>query len=225
MLSTRESTAARTGNIVKVNAGDVILEGYLETPPEPVGIVVFAHGSGSSRHSPRNRHVASILNRGGLGTLLFDLLTVQEELIDVRTRELRFDIPLLASRVTAAIDWIGTRPDTEQLKVGTFGASTGAAAALIAAANRPSRVGAVVSRGGRVDLAGESLRHVRAPTLCIVGELDTEVLALNRRALMDIVGKKRLEVIGGATHLFEEPGTLIRAAEFARDWFLEHLGS
>jgi dienelactone hydrolase len=185
--------------------------------------VVFAHGSGSGRFSPRNRAVADVLVRAGLATLLMDLLTAAEEAVDMRTAHLRFDVGLLGDRVVATIDWLAGDEATRDLTVGCFGASTGAAAALIAAASRPERVGAVVSRGGRPDLAGDALRRVTAPTLLIVGGNDPEVLELNRMALAALPGEARLEIVPGATHLFEEPGALERVALLARDWFLAHL--
>jgi dienelactone hydrolase len=185
---------------------------------------VFAHGSGSGRFSPRNRAVAGVLAGSGLATLLMDLLTEQEEAVDLRTRHLRFNIGLLARRVVATVDWLASEPSTSELPAGTFGASTGAAAALIAAAERPARVRAVVSRGGRPDLAGDALRRVRAPTLLIVGGNDPEVLRLNEHALAALAGEARLEIIPGATHLFEEQGALERVAQLARDWFVHHLG-
>ena len=200
------------------------IHGDLAVPGNAVGVVAFAHGSGSSRHSPRNRHVAATLHESGLGTLLVDLLTAEEEQVDLRTRELRFDVGLLARRLSAAAAWLAGRAETSSLPVGYFGASTGAAAALVAAAEHGERVGAVVSRGGRPDLAGASLARVRAPTLLIVGGNDPVVLDLNRRALAELEVEKRLEVVPGATHLFEEPGALERVAELARDWFARHLG-
>jgi dienelactone hydrolase len=199
------------------------LEGMLEIPGNALGLALFAHGSGSGRFSPRNRAVAEALARAGLGTLLMDLLTEHEEAVDLRTRRLRFDIGLLGRRVVATVDWLASAPSTRQLPVGCFGASTGAAAALIAAAERPARVGAVVSRGGRPDLAGEALRRVRAPTLLIVGGNDPEVLRLNEEALAALPGEARLEVLPGAGHLFEQPGELERVSLLARDWFLRHL--
>jgi dienelactone hydrolase len=208
---------------VEIPADGVRLAGDLVVPPAARGIVVFAHGSGSGRFSPRNRAVAGVLVRAGLATLLMDLLTPEEEAVDLRTRQLRFDIGLLARRVIASIDWLAADPSAKDLLVGCFGASTGAAAALIAAAERPERVGAVVSRGGRPDLAGEALGRVHAPTLLIVGGNDPEVLRLNMEALAALGGEARLEVVPGATHLFEEPGALERVAALARDWFLEHL--
>ena len=208
---------------VTVHAGTARLQGVLTLPARATGLVLFAHGSGSSRLSPRNRYVAEVLNQGGLATLLFDLLTPDEERVDQVTRELRFDISLLATRLTGGIDWVATLPATRDLKVGLFGASTGAAAALIAAAGRPETVRAVVSRGGRPDLADEILPQVEAPVLLIVGGLDDEVLALNESARRQLRTKARLEIVAGASHLFEEPGTLERAARLACRWFQEHL--
>jgi dienelactone hydrolase len=214
-------TAARS---VTIPADGVQLAGDLTLPPGAPGVVVFAHGSGSGRFSPRNRAVASFLADAGLGTLLMDLLTEDEESVDLRTRHLRFDIGLLGRRVVASIDWLAAEPATRDLEVGCFGASTGAAAALLAAAERPERVGAVVSRGGRPDLAGDALPRVTAPTLLIVGGRDIEVLRLNQMAMAALGGEARLEVVPGASHLFEEPGALQRVAVLARDWFLGHLG-
>ena len=199
------------------------LAGDLVVPPGAHGVVLFAHGSGSSRHSPRNRRVAAALREAGLATLLVDLLTPDEEALDVRTAELRFDIALLAERVVAAVAWLRATADTRDLAVGCFGASTGAAAALVAAAERPDDVAAVVSRGGRPDLAGAALTRVHAPTLLVVGGADTVVLELNRQALAVLPGEKRLDVVPGASHLFEEPGALDRVAELARDWFSLYL--
>jgi dienelactone hydrolase len=186
-------------------------------------MVLFAHGSGSSRHSSRNKFVADELQTSGLATLLIDLLTWEEEAIDQQTGHLRFDIPLLARRLVAATDWLTEEPSTRSLRIGYFGASTGAGAALIAVAEGPERVGAVVSRGGRPDLAGPALSRVRAPTLLIVGAQDPQVLQLNRAAMARIPAETRLEIIPGATHLFEEPGTLEEVARLARDWFLRNL--
>jgi dienelactone hydrolase len=201
----------------------VTLEGQLARPPGASGGVLFAHGSGSSRHSSRNRFVAEVLQAAGLATLLMDLLTAEEEVVDARTARLRFDIGLLADRLAGATDWLAAEPDTRQLRVGHFGASTGAAAALVAAAARPEVVHAVVSRGGRPDLAAEALGQVRAPTLLIVGERDEHVLELNRRAARQLRAQQRLEIVPGASHLFEEPGTLDRVARLAREWFALHL--
>ena len=208
---------------VTVAAGDARLEGDLTVPREAIGTVVFAHGSGSGRFSPRNQYVATELVRGGLATLLMDLLTSAEEAIDRRTAHLRFDIRLLSERVIAAIDWLEADEQVGSLHVGCFGASTGAAAALVAAAERPQRVAAVVSRGGRPDLAGEALRRVTAPTLLIVGGRDPEVLRLNQQAQTLLTGESRLEIVPVATHLFEEPGALEQVAALARDWFVRHL--
>jgi putative phosphoribosyl transferase len=209
--------------LVQVPAGAVTLEGNLTVPEQPRGVVLFAHGSGSSRHSPRNRYVARLLNEAKLATFLIDLLTLHEEVIDSRTARLRFDIELLAERLVDATDWLTQLPDTKDLRVGYFGASTGAAAALAAAALRPDPVGAIVSRGGRPDLAGAALMRVRAPTLLIVGEKDVQVIELNRAALAQLRCEKRLVVVPGATHLFEEPGALDVVAQLARDWFERHL--
>jgi putative phosphoribosyl transferase len=215
---------------VDVSVGDAGLMGLLSLPSAARGIVVFSHGTGSGRLSPRNRAVADMLVEAGFGTLLVDLLTADEEAQDLAGGRVRFDIPLLAERVIGAIDWLVTEgrfgelpPSAAYLPVGCFGASTGAAAALIAAAERPERVAAVVSRGGRPDLAGTALTRVVAPTLLIVGGRDTEVLRLNRRAQAALAGPSRLEIVEGASHLFEEPGALERVAELARDWFLGHL--
>jgi putative phosphoribosyl transferase len=218
------STAARGGSerAVLVPAGSVTLEGDLTLPPGAIGVVLFAHGSGSSRHSPRNRYVAHLLNEGRLGTLLLDLLTTQEEAVDRRTGHLRFDINLLAERLVAATDWLQREPDTNRLPFGYFGASTGAAAALVAAAERPQVVRAVVSRGGRPDLAGPALPRVQAPTLLIVGGEDVQVIELNRQALAQLRVEARLVIIPGATHLFEEPGALDQVAAYARQWFERH---
>lgn len=199
------------------------LGGILDTSQNARGIVLFAHGSGSSRYSPRNQFVAHLLREAGLATLLIDLLTPDEEAIDVRTRQLRFDISLLAERLIDATDWLLHNPDTQDLRIGYFGSSTGAGAALVAAARHPGAVGAVVSRGGRPDLAGAALAHVRAPTLLIVGGQDTAVLELNREALAQLNAPKQLEIVPGATHLFEEPGALVQVARLARDWFIQHL--
>ena len=208
---------------VTVTAGPVGLEGDLTVPPQARGLVVFAHGSGSSRHSPRNRFVAEALHEARLATLLMDLLTEDEETEDLRTRRLRFDVGLLGERVVAALDWLGAREEVSALPIGTFGASTGAAAALIAAAQRPERVGAVVSRGGRPDLAGDALELVRAPTLLIVGDRDVTVIGMNHEAMEHLRCEVALELVSGASHLFEEPGTLERVAELAADWFARHL--
>jgi pimeloyl-ACP methyl ester carboxylesterase len=201
---------------VEIPAGNVGLAATVTVPPDGRGTVVFAHGSGSGRHSPRNQFVATALNHAGFATVLADLLTPEEERIDVRTTEHRFNIALLADRVVNLIDWVAG-------DVGLFGASTGAAAALMAAAERPAGVKAVVSRGGRPDLAGASLPRVTAPTLLIVGSRDETVLDLNRKAEQQLRCESQLEVVPGATHLFEEPGSLERVAELASAWFIQHL--
>jgi pimeloyl-ACP methyl ester carboxylesterase len=213
------------GDEVLVPAGDAELPATVSRPDGERGVVLFAHGSGSSRHSPRNRYVAEVLHEARFATVLADLLTPEEERLDLHTGRLRFDIGLLARRVTALVDWTtatGT-PPLGSLPVGLFGASTGAAAALVAAAERPDAVLAVVSRGGRPDLAGDALERVRAPTLLIVGGRDEVVLELNRQAYERLPSEKRLEVVPGATHLFEEPGTLEKVAELAAAWFGDHL--
>jgi putative phosphoribosyl transferase len=202
---------------------DVASQGDLVVPDGAPGIVVFAHGSGSSRRSRRNRMVAEQLQGRGLATLLFDLLTEDEERVDDRTGDLRFDIAFLSMRLDGAADWVAADPATSSLPVGYFGASTGAAAALVSAARRPDAIRVIVSRGGRPDLAGEALGHVRAPTLLLVGGLDLEVLELNRQALERMTAERRLEVVPGATHLFDEPGTLEEVARLAGGWFAEHL--
>jgi dienelactone hydrolase len=210
---------------VRVPAGPVTLEGNLSVPDAAVGTVLFAHGSGSSRFSPRNRYVARLLNEAKFATLLVDLLTADEEAADRVTGHLRFDIGLLADRLIRATDWLRTQPELGRLRIGYFGASTGAAAALVAAAERPEIVGAVVSRGGRPDLAAPVLPLVRAPTLLIVGGADTTVIELNRQALAQLRVEKQLVIIPGATHLFEEPGALDQVAAYARDWFARHLAA
>jgi dienelactone hydrolase len=210
---------------VTIAAGDVMLFGDLTLPEGASGLVVFVHGSGSSRFSSRNRWVAGELVRAGLGTLLMDLLTPEEEVEDDRTRRLRFDIPMLARRVVATLRWLAAESRTSGLRYGCFGASTGGGAALIAAAESPELVGAVVSRGGRPDLAGPLLREVRAPTLLIVGGADPVVLELNQDAYRQLRCEKRLEVVRGATHLFEEPGTLDQVARLAQEWFSTHLSA
>ncbi len=208
---------------IKVRAEGIELEGSLSVPDSVQGIVVFAHGSGSSRFSPRNRAVAQFLNEGGLATLLFDLLTAEENDIDMQTRKLRFDIGLLSRRLIGAVDWLGKQASVCDLQIGLFGASTGAAAALIAAARRPEAVAAVVSRGGRADLAGEDLPLVEAPTLLIVGGLDQAVIGMNRWAASQMRIEPRLEIVAGASHLFEEPGTMEQVARLTRDWFVQYL--
>jgi len=208
---------------VSVPVGEVTLEGTIGIPANASGIVLFAHGSGSSRFSPRNRYVAATLRQAGLATLLLDLLSPAEEEVDEVTRLHRFDIAMLADRLIVTIDWLRSQPETAELSIGLFGASTGAGAALVAAAERPVQVAAVVSRGGRPDLAGEALPRVEAPTLLIVGSLDDVVIELNESARAHMHGDVRLEIVQGATHLFEEPGTLERVAALARGWFLQYL--
>ncbi len=226
--------AAKTRNImnpeqklenhaVQISLDSARLEGNLTIPPAAEGIVLFAHGSGSSRHSPRNKFVAQTLRDGHLATLLIDLLTPEEEEIDMRTQKLRFDIDFLALRVISITDWLIRQPNTEDLRIGCFGSSTGAAACLIAAKERPKTIHAIVSRGGRPDLAASALPTVEAPTLLIVGGDDLPVLAMNRDALSVLRCEKRLEIIPGATHLFPEPGALEKVSGFAREWFVQHL--
>ena len=199
------------------------LSGDLAIPERAAGMVLFAHGSGSSRHSPRNRYVASVLQQGGFATLLLDLLTAAEEVVDFNTAHFRFDIGLLGERLLEATDWLSREPATRRLSIGYFGASTGAAAALVAAAERPSLIGAVVSRGGRPDLAGSALSRVQAPTLLIVGGNDRQVIGLNQQALARLRCEKQFSIVPGATHLFEEPGTLEQVSKLASDWFAQHL--
>jgi putative phosphoribosyl transferase len=210
---------------VRVLAGPVGLDGDLATTADARGVVLFAHGSGSGRHSPRNREVAATLGRVGFATLLLDLLTLEEEAADRRSGRLRFDVELLAGRLLAAAGWLATDQRTAGLPIGLFGASTGAGAAVLAAAERPQTVAAVVSRGGRPDLAGAALARVQAPTLLIVGALDPQVLELNRAALGRLGSEASLEVVPGASHLFEEPGTLERVAELAVGWFTRWLAA
>ena len=211
------------GDLVHVSVNGETVEANLSIPEGANGIVLFAHGTGSSRHSPRNNYVADELRDGGLATLLIDLLTEEEKEIDRRTRRIRFDIERLANRVTGATDWLLGHEKTEDLNLGIFGSSTGAAGALIAAARRPEAVDAVVSRGGRVDLAEEVFGRVRAPALFIVGGDDFQVRELNRQALRHMEGDNEMEVVPGAGHLFEGPGELDQVAELARDWFQSHL--
>jgi putative phosphoribosyl transferase len=208
---------------VQLTVSGFTLHGDLTVPQTPRGLVIFAHGSGSSRHSSRNRSVAEALQRGHMATLLMDLLTEAEERVDVMTAEFRFDIPLLGGRIVSTIGWSRTEPTIAPLPVGLFGASTGAAAALIGAAERPADVQAVVSRGGRPDLAGTALGHVAAPTLLIVGGRDEVVIELNRKAAAHLRGLNELVIVPGATHLFEEPGTLDQVAQLATEWFARHL--
>lgn len=210
---------------VQISVGRAVLSGNLTIPENAMALVLFAHGSGSSRHSPRNQFVARTLNRAGLGTLLFDLLTPEEEALDIDTREHRFNIDLLAERLVHATKWAREQEETRDLNIGYFGSSTGGAAALVAAAEIPEDIGAVVSRGGRPDLAGDALPKVQAPTLLVVGGNDDVVIELNERARDQMRCEVKLEIISGATHLFEEPGALEQVAKLASDWFSLHLNS
>ena len=209
--------------LVHVGIGSVTLDGNLLVPSGASGIVLFAHGSGSSRFSSRNRYVASTLREGNLGTLLIDLLTPREEARDNLTAELRFDIGMLADRLAGTVEWLRSQTELSGKRIGLFGTSTGGGAALVAAAARPKLIQAIVSRGGRPDLAGDALPHVEAPTLLIVGGDDTPVIAMNRRAYNQMHCERRMEIVPGATHLFEEPGTLETVAALARGWFTRHL--
>jgi putative phosphoribosyl transferase len=220
--TTQRGAPGRSDGEVEVLAGQTALAGNLVIPPDAIGSVIFAHGSGSSRFSPRNQFVARVLQEAGIATLLLDLLTPAEEQLDERTRQLRFDIQLLADRLAGATDWLRRDRAAGRLGVGYFGASTGGGAALIAAVERRDVVRAVVSRGGRPDLAGMFLSQVEAPTLLIVGGDDAPVIELNRRALAQLRFEKRLEIVPGATHIFEEPGALEQVARLARDWFQHH---
>lgn len=222
-MTDSSSTAPADERPVRIPAGDVTLDGTLVVPADARAVVVFAHGSGSGRHSPRNRFVARTLHDRHFATLLMDLLTSAEERADAATAHLRFDIPFLATRLAAATDWLPVDPATASLRVGYFGASTGAAAALVAAVRRPAAVGAIVSRGGRPDLAREALGRVQAPTLLIVGERDRDVLAMNEDALAEMTAEKQLAIVPGATHLFEEPGALEEVARLAAQWFQRFL--
>lgn len=216
-------TATARSRTEQIPSGQILLEGELLVPVGATGVVLFAHGSGSSRHSPRNQLVASTIREAGVGTLLFDLLTQEEEAVDIRTRQLRFDIGLLAQRLVDATTWIKREPDTSHLRVGYFGSSTGGGAALVAAAAVGEEIGAVVSRGGRPDLAGDALAKVKSPTLLIVGGLDSPVIRMNEDAYRQLLCEKQIRIIPGATHLFEEPGTLEEVAHLAADWFQRHL--
>jgi putative phosphoribosyl transferase len=218
-MSTPQTVAPPIGRVVEIPAGSTRLEGVLTVPSLPLGVVAFAHGSGSGRFSPRNQTVAEALQSAGMSTLLLDLLDEEE----AQDRARVFDIGLLASRLLAAADWLAAEPATRDLPLGCFGASTGAGAALVAAARRPWSVAAVVSRGGRPDLAGEHLAAVTAPTLLIVGSRDAPALELNRQALAQLTCPKQLVVIPGATHLFPEPGTLEEVCRFATAWFVQNL--
>jgi putative phosphoribosyl transferase len=213
----------KNAGLVNVALDDATLEGNLLMPPQAKGIVLFAHGSGSSRFSSRNRFVAEALRDGGLGTLLIDLLTAEEERVDDVTAELRFDIAMLARRLSGTVDWMRRQPSIATANIGLFGASTGGGAALVAAAQKPDDIHAVVSRGGRPDLADAALPHVQAPTLLIVGGDDVPVIGMNRLAFARLHCEKKMEIVPGASHLFEEPGTLERVAELARDWFQRYL--
>jgi putative phosphoribosyl transferase len=218
-------TATARSRIEQIPSGDILLDGELLVPESATGVVLFAHGSGSSRHSRRNQFVARTIREAGVGTLLFDLLTQEEEAVDTRTRHLRFDIGFLAERLVDATKWINQRSDTSHLRVGYFGASTGAGAALVAAAAVGEEIGAVVSRGGRPDLAGDALPKVKSPTLLIVGDLDTPVIRMNEDAYRQLRCEKELKIVPGATHLFEEPGTLEEVARLAAGWFQRHLAA
>jgi putative phosphoribosyl transferase len=217
------SLHSSTAEVEIETAGDERLGGSLAVPKEPIGVVAFAHGTGSSRFSPRNRFVADSLNASGIATLLVDLLTKEEERAERATGHLRFDIELLAQRLGGSLDWLKGNETTKEVPIGLFGASTGAAAALALAAARPEEIHAIVSRGGRPDLAGEALRSVRAPTLLIVGGADPQVLDLNRKAASVLADFAKIEVIPGASHLFEEPGALEQVARLASDWFVSFL--
>ena len=226
MVPAREPESTRIERAVTIDAGGVELHGTLTVPANPRGVVLFAHGSGSSRHSPRNRYVAGVLQSRGIATLLFDLLTKEEESVDQWTAELRFDISMLAQRLFDTTRWALLSDELKSLKIGYFGASTGAAAALVAAARLPDSVRAVVSRGGRPDLAGDVLESVHAPTLLIVGGNDEQVIELNRIALEKLHCRdKEMAIVRGATHLFEEPGTLEEVARLAANWFVDKFGA
>ncbi len=218
-----ETNRTRFQGEVEIPVAGVVLQGILTVPADAEGLVIFAHGSGSSRHSPRNRFVADKLHQRGLATLLFDLLTAEEETADSYDARLRFDIPMLSDRLVAVTDWVLSFPPAHGLTIGYFGASTGAAAALVAAAARPAVVAAVVSRGGRPDLAEFALARVKAPTLLVVGARDRSVLLLNRQAQRQMTAPNGIEIIDGATHLFEEPGKLEEVAEHAAEWFDRYL--
>src|SRR5437763_2041752 len=208
---------------VSLASGKVRLDGELSVPRGARGVVLFAHGSGSSRHSPRNQYVARVIREAGVGTLLFDLLTREEESVDIYTRHLRFDIGLLAERLVAATNWLKRTSELERLRVGYFGSSTGGGAALVAAAEVGDQIGAVVSRGGRPDLAGAALPRVKAPTLLVGGGYDEPVIKLNQEAYAQLRCEKELQIVPNASHLFEEPGTLEEVARLAAEWFQQHL--
>lgn len=220
---TRDQRSGDSTMAVRVSVGEEWLQGDLRVPADARGLVLFAHGSGSGRHSPRNQYVARALESGGLATLLIDLLTSQEEAFDLRTMRLRYDTTLLATRLASVVEWIQQQPTLSALPVVLFGASTGAGAALVTAAARPHDIAAVVSRGGRPDMAGRALEQVKAPTLLIVGGNDTPVILLNREAMAQMHGHVALEIVPGATHLFEEPGALEEVARLAAAWFETHL--
>jgi putative phosphoribosyl transferase len=223
MTASAATTRPPVRQEVQIKTGSLLLNGELNVPANATGVVLFAHGSGSSRHSPRNQYVATVIRNAGVGTLLFDLLTREEEVIDNYTREFRFDINLLARRLVAATNWLAGENETNKLRPGYFGASTGGGAALVAAAELGGKIGALVSRGGRPDLAGPALSHVTAPTLLIIGGLDGPVIRMNEDAYAQLLCVKELKVIPGATHLFEEPGKLEEVANLAAKWFLKHL--
>jgi putative phosphoribosyl transferase len=218
--------AAKAERITElIPSGQITLEGELNVPARATGVVLFAHGSGSSRHSPRNQFVARTIREAGIGTLLFDLLTREEEAVDISTRHLRFDIDLLAKRLIDASNWLKEKADTSHLRIGYFGASTGPGASLVAAAELGEDVGAVVSRGGRPDLAGDALPRVKSPTLLIVGGLDYAVIRMNEDAYRQLRCERELRIVPEATHLFEEPGALEEVAHLAAEWFQRHLGA
>ena len=223
-LSNTRQAGVERAHDVQITSGAATLEGELSVPAGARGVVLFAHGSGSGRHSPRNQYVARVIREAGVGTLLFDLLTREEEAVDIHTRHLRFDIQLLAGRLVDATNWLKQSDELARLRVGYFGASTGGGAALVAAAELGAEVGAVVSRGGRPDLAGsDALRRVKAPTLLVVGGYDEPVIKMNEEAYAWLRCEKELKVVPGATHLFEEPGTLEEVARLAAEWFQRHL--
>jgi len=222
MLATSKAAIAGIASEVEIPVGHFWLTGHLIVPAGATGVVVFAHGSGSSRNSPRDQFVAGVLRKARVGSLLFDLLTPEEELIDAQTAQLRFDIGLLAHRLIAATNWVMNDPRIKQRAIGYFGASTGASAALVASAELGDKIKAVVSRGGRPDLAGSALPLITAPTLLVVGELDYPVIAINRDALSQLRCEKNLQIVPGATHLFDEPGTLEAVSRLAADWFTKH---
>jgi dienelactone hydrolase len=220
----KHAESTESPRAIRIPTGSVALEGELHVPAGAAGVVLFAHGSGSSRHSPRNRYVAEQLRKAGLGTVLFDLLTPEEERLDAARGHLRFNIGLLTQRLVCAAHWVAEEDEARHLRLGFFGSSTGGGAALVAAADLGKSVGAVVSRGGRPDLAGGALRRVKCPSLLIVGELDEPVIALNEEAYELLACEKELQIVRGASHLFEEQGALEEVARLACDWFLEHLG-